>query len=143
MNNSQMIQALSLQDRFGHNLAKRLSDSTNDLPHDISERLRFARTQALGKLRQAASVQAVEVSMSGGVAQLHSGGGTNPIWIRVGSLLPLIALVAGLMTIAMVADDNRINDIAAVDAELLTDVLPPDAYTDPGFAQFLRVKELD
>jgi hypothetical protein len=32
----------------------------------------------------------------------------------------------------------RASEIAAVDAELLTDELPPAAYTDPGFLQFLR-----
>ena len=37
--------------------------------------------------------------------------------------------------------DNRANELAAeVDAALLTDDLPPAAYTDPGFAQFLKTK---
>jgi len=35
-------------------------------------------------------------------------------------------------------DEMRAKEIAEVDAELLIDDLPPQAYTDPGFAQFVR-----
>jgi hypothetical protein len=143
MNIAHSLRIPDPQDRFGQRVARRLSDAENDLPHDISERLRFARAQALGKLRQVAVQEVADLSITGGVGSLHAGGGGNPIWVRIGSLLPLIALVAGLMTISIIADDNRTNEMAAVDAELLTDELPPDAYTDPGFAQFLRVKQID
>ena len=36
--------------------------------------------------------------------------------------------------------DRRRQVVAAaeIDAALLTDDLPPDAYSDPGFAEFLR-----
>ena len=37
------------QDRFGLCITARLSDAADDLPYDISERLRAARMQALGK----------------------------------------------------------------------------------------------
>jgi hypothetical protein len=32
------------------------------------------------------------------------------------------------------------SDIASIDSALLLDDLPPDAYTDPGFLQFLKVQ---
>jgi hypothetical protein len=54
------------------------------------------------------------------------------------SLLPLIALVAGLAIIQNIMDDDRANELAEVDAALLTDDLPPSAYADPGFLQFLK-----
>ena len=34
--------------------------------------------------------------------------------------------------------DERLNEVAEVDAALLTDDLPPEAYADPGFMQFLK-----
>ena len=37
------------QERFGLQVAARLSDASEQLPHDISERLRAARMQALAK----------------------------------------------------------------------------------------------
>jgi hypothetical protein len=126
------------EDRFGRGLAARLNAGTETLPHDVSERLKVARMQALAK-RNVVKVQAsaVVVGMSGGAATL--GGPEHPgLWGWLGSLVPLLALVAGLITIGVVQDGMRANEIAEVDAELLTDVLPPAAYTDPGFAQYLR-----
>jgi hypothetical protein len=37
-----------------------------------------------------------------------------------------------------VQDQYRADELADVDVELLTDELPPAAYTDPGFIEFLR-----
>jgi hypothetical protein len=34
--------------------------------------------------------------------------------------------------------DRRATELAEVDAALLTDELPPAAYADPGFLQFLK-----
>jgi hypothetical protein len=51
----------------------------------------------------------------------------------------LLALVFGLVVINTVQNDNHANELAEVDSALLTDDLPPSAYTDPGFAQFLKV----
>jgi hypothetical protein len=48
--------------------------------------------------------------------------------------------VAGLIVITTLQEDNRTDELAEVDAALLTDDLPPAAYTDPGFAQFLKTE---
>jgi len=53
--------------------------------------------------------------------------------------LPLLALVLGLIAISIIQNDNRTTELAEIDAALLTDDLPPTAYTDPGFAQFLKL----
>jgi hypothetical protein len=50
----------------------------------------------------------------------------------------LIALLAGLAVIGVVQDQDRAHELAEVDTEILTGDLPPSAYTDPGFAQFLK-----
>jgi len=74
-----------------------------------------------------------------GAALLNFGGdeGLN-IWSRLASLLPLIALVAGLALIQNIMDDDRANELAEIDSALLVDDLPPAAYADPGFLQFLK-----
>ena len=64
-------------------------------------------------------------------------------WTRIGAVVPLVALVVGLFAISVVQDENRANDMAEVDAALLTDDLPPAAFTDPGFAQFLKTEASD
>ena len=44
----------------------------------------------------------------------------------------------GLVTINLVQDDDRTAEVAELDAALLTDDLPPEAYADPGFLQYLK-----
>jgi len=134
-----------LQDRLGLTIAARLSDGALNLPHDISERLKVARMQALAKRKvvQLQTAPAASVYGYGAVAGLSFGGDDRTLWNRVASLLPLLALIVGLLSIAVAVEDTWINEVAEVDAELLTDELPPDAYTDPGFAQYLRVNQRD
>jgi Protein of unknown function (DUF3619) len=125
-------------DVLGRAIAARLLDGSESLPHDISERLKAARMQAVAR-RKVVSVQAASaMALSGGELALQFGGHEQNLWNRIASLLPLLALVAGLVSIAVIQDDMRAQEIAAVDAELLTDELPPTAYTDPGFTQYLR-----
>ena len=60
------------------------------------------------------------------------------LWNILGSALPLVALVVGLVTVSWINRDNTVAELAAIDSALLVDELPPAAYTDPGFAQFLK-----
>lgn len=138
MSNTQNYQDQLLQERFALKVAARLSETTEALPHDISERLRAARVQALGHRKAVQVRTASTVVMSGGAAALTFGQEETGWWSRIASALPLIALIAGLVAINMVQIDNRANELAEVDAALLTDDLPPAAYTDPGFLQFLK-----
>lgn len=124
-------------DALGKIIASRLSDSTADLPHEIIERLKVARTRAVGS-RRIVSAQ-TQLSVSGGAVALQLGGDEDGLWNRIASFFPLIALVAGLISIAVLQDEKTAAEIAEVDAELLIDELPPQAYVDPGFAHYLRV----
>lgn len=126
------------QHEFGRRVAARLDQATAELPHEVTERLRAARVQALAR-RKVFSLQPARTGSvaPGGVATLGGDGGP-PLWHRIASILPLIALLAGLVAIESIQDDQRARDVADVDAALLTDDLPPDAYADPGFLQFLK-----
>ena len=132
------------QDRFARNIAARLSDTTQNLPNDITERLKAARMQALAKRKVVAKLQpAQSVHMNGGTGSLTMGDPTNNIWNRLGSLVPLLLLIVGLLTIAVIQEQRAANEIAEVDVELLADDLPPSAYTDPGFVHFLNANRRD
>ena len=129
----------SLQDRFARKIAARLSDGSSDLGHDIGERLRVGRQQALARRKMVQVGVATATTAAGGRgATLQLGGGEPGLWGRLASALPVLALVAGLLTIYMVQNEDRANEVAEVDAALLTDTLPTAAYTDPGFIQFLK-----
>jgi hypothetical protein len=103
-------------------------------------RLRIARQQAVAqrKTQAAANTQfASDVYASGSAAVLGGGEGFN-LFSSLMGMLPLIALAIGLVAINITVDDDRANELAEVDTQLLTDDLPPAAHTDPGFAQYLK-----
>lgn len=154
MNTASAVRALhatdALEARFGLRVAARLNEANRELPHDISERLRVARQQALASVpakkarTQSATVDATEiVVMSGGVAALRGGGGDSGVsrWLRLGGLVPLLALLAGIVFIHEWTYREQITAAANVDTALLSDALPPAAYTDPGFDEFLRTAD--
>lgn len=138
MTNSYQNRADIHQDRLGLKAASYLSAGAADLPHDISERLRVARLQAVSKRKVVRLEPAAQVVGSGGVAALGWGGGVS-WWARIGSVIPLIALVVGLLTINSIQNDNRAQEVAEVDAAMLTDEFPPSAFADPGFVQYLKM----
>lgn len=128
-------------DLWGRTLAAQLDVASQDLGHDIGERLRVARQMALKTcpmpqrlLRHSLALQA-NGTLSGPPDE-----GLN-LWRILASVLPLLALVSGLMFIQSLQQDLAETDIASLDSALLLDELPPDAYTDPGFAQFLKLQQ--
>ena len=131
---------MALEARFGLRVAARLSDRADDLPHDITERLRSAREQALARARPrlAAARAAAVVANGSGTATLGGGGPGDSWWWRLSSLAPLALLVAGLIWVHEFHRSEEILAVAEVDAALLTDAVPPSAYADPGFAEFLK-----
>ena len=127
-------------ERFALRVTARQSSGPDELPYDIAERLRASRMQALAKRK--ASVQrtapATVVVGAGHTATLGRGSEGGSWWNALVSAVPLLALVVGLVVINLAQDERSATDVAEVDAALLTDDLPPAAYADPGFVQFLK-----
>ena len=131
-----------LESRFGMRLSARLSASTENLPHDISERLRHARQSAVEHRLPAPSVQMNSAAM--GVvpaATLSFGGNANgpSWWTSLSALVPLAALLLGLGLIEHFHVQDQVAAAAEIDAALLADDLPPAAYSDPGFVEYLKL----
>lgn len=140
MTNSLQKRADILQDRFGLKTVSYLSAGAADLPYDVSERLRAARAQAVSKRKVAKTQTSSSVIAAGSSAALTWGSEDSlGWWARIGSVLPLVALVVGLLVINSIQDDNRAQEVAEVDVALLTDDLPPEAFADPGFVQYLKI----
>lgn len=139
MTHADLQQNQALQDRFGRQVASRLSTGPA-LSHEVSERLRAARARAVAHRRKPIVARPVVVSgTSGGAAALGLSAGEPGFWGRLASALPLVALAAGLVAINVIQNENRAEEVAEVDAALLTDALPPSAYADPAFMQFLAI----
>jgi hypothetical protein len=139
MNHSLQKRTEILQDRYGLKTASYLSAAAADLPYDISERLRAARAQAVAARKTTRTqVSPVAAAQGNGPAITWGSDEGFSLWSRIGSILPLIALVVGLLTINSLQTDSFVQELAEVDSALLTDELPPDAFSDPGFVQFLK-----
>jgi len=122
----------ALEARYALRVAARLTESSSMVPHDVSERLRFAREQSLARTRELR--RTAEFTATSG-ASLVLGGGW---WPRLAAALPMLALAAGLLWIQVQQNDQAASEAAEIDAALLADDLPPSAYADAGFAEFLK-----
>ena len=130
-----------LEARFGLRVGALLNEQAQRTPHDVSERLRFAREQALQRARAARVAPAVATAPADVVVGKGRSGvlGRQPGWLfRFASVMPLVVLIAGLIAIDEWHDRAQIEAAADVDAALLADDLPPDAYSDAGFVEFLK-----
>ena len=132
--------------RFGLRVAAGLNEHSRTLPHDVSERLRFAREQALMKAQSARAAQKVaapstQVVRNGTTVALNglgnTGGKPSQGWLKFASFLPLVMLVAGLFLIQHGQWYEQVMAAAEIDTALLSDNLPPAAYGDPGFSEYL------
>ncbi len=131
----------ALEVRFASRLAQALTESSAALPHDLNERLRVSREQALACARTARKLQAASSTSStgGATAVLRGGPGSwpgFPEWLS--ALMPLAVLLVGLLLISQLNVREQIRVAADIDTQLLADDLPPSAYADPGFVQYLR-----
>jgi Protein of unknown function (DUF3619) len=132
-------QAEAAEARVALRITRRLSAGADQLPHDITERLRVARNLALDRARASrklVATQAIAVQLQGSGALAM--GGPPSWWLRLASVAPLAVLVGGLIFIQYRYVEQQIAATAEIDAALLTDDLPPQAYSDPGFSEFLR-----
>ena len=132
------VESDSLEARFAMRVSARLNEHAHAVAPDIGERLRFAREQAVARASQARSAALAQSGPSvigAGAALLGGAGGW---WVRVASVLPLLVLAAGLVLIERWQTDAQISVAAEVDAALLADTLPPTAYSDVGFVEFLK-----
>ena len=120
--------------RFGIQVGAVLSSA--DLPHDIQQRLRVSRELAI-----AAAAPVLRGSQQHGVVASGRGAIREAGWVRLASVLPLVVLALGLLVVQWVERAERIRAAADIDAVLLADELPPSAYADPGFTEYLRRAE--
>jgi len=135
--NRQAAEAERLEARFGLRLGALLNEQAARTPHDISERLRVAREQALASARSSRLLTASTDTVVGNGRSAVLG--RLPGWLfRFASVMPLVVLVAGMVLIDEWHDRAQIEAAADVDVNLLADDLPPDAYSDAGFVEFLK-----
>lgn len=128
----------AIQARFGLRVAARLNQASRELPHDVSERLKAAREMALERARLARRAEPAPAVQGWGATLTLGDGPRGDWWLKLVSALPLVALIAGFIFIERLHTKSQIDTAAEIDAALLADDVPPDAYSDPGFVEFLK-----
>jgi hypothetical protein len=124
------------EQQIAQGIREALDESASRLPYRISHRLEQARLTALAHQRTSeVRVDTRQFALAGS-ASTNSG---RTLWWRLTvTLLPILALAAGLLVISVWNDTETADEIAEIDTAVLTDEVPLAAYTDRGFGVFLK-----
>lgn len=131
------------ESEFVRELRRALDESAASLPASATDRLATARRTALARKKHEAEPVFVRAPAfaAGGIpagmpAGLPAPRRRSPL-ARFALAWPLAALVAGLFAIAYFEDQQRTSELADIDAAMLSDDLPLNAYLDHGFNAYL------
>jgi len=120
--------------RFANKVRQALNEGSR-ADTRIAERLRAARERAIAH-RKPEREPALAWARSTAAGVIGGFGGFGGFSVRL--LLPAALLVAGLVAIYSWQREQSAVDIEELDAQLLTDDLPIDAYLDRGFEAWLK-----
>ncbi|MCD6680272.1 MAG: DUF3619 family protein [Burkholderiaceae bacterium] len=118
-----------------------LDESADRLPYRTTHRLAAARAAALARARvETAPRVAHEVVRSGHRSTATLAGGPAPrlVWRIAAVVVPIAVVAAGLFGISLLDTHQRADDLAELDAAMITDEVPISAYADRGFGVYLR-----
>ncbi|MBB5416672.1 hypothetical protein QF000_006553 [Paraburkholderia atlantica] len=126
---------------FARQLRRALDENTASLPAATVDRLAAARRAALARKKPEAVSAPVFVPAFAGMPAGLPQGSFEPRrrWSlrRFALAWPLAALVVSLIGIAYWEDHQRTAELADIDAAMLSDDLPLNAYLDHGFNAYL------
>jgi hypothetical protein len=121
-----------------------LNDTLDDLPASTTDRLAAARALALSSKKaaapaaQAARGQHQQQQRRPLFGQFDLASRFSMQWVaRAAVVAPLLAMVAGLVGVYQAEHEQRMAELAELDAAVLSDELPLTAYTDHGFNAYL------
>jgi len=118
---------------FAYKVRHALNEQLDALPPETVARLASARTLAMARKKAHAPVTVSQRALAGNFGAFFSFSSLS----RAGVVIPLLALVAGLAGVYQFEQEQRIAEIAELDAAVLSDELPLTAYLDHGFNAYL------
>jgi hypothetical protein len=124
---------------FALAIRRALDESADALPQPTLARLAKARRSALQRKKSlpAPQIMLVPAFAMAGATGAQSDARSTQRKPRFVLLWPIFALVAALTCVAYWEDQQRIADTADIDAAMLSDELPLNAYLDHGFNAYL------
>jgi Protein of unknown function (DUF3619) len=134
------------ENEFALKVRRALDESITTLPAASLDRLEGARRMAIARKKPekvAVTAPAFTPALAGvGAGDLSGSFQASPPtrrgrFSRLALAWPLLALVVGLAGIAYWEDQQRTAELADIDAAMLSDNLPLNAYLDHGFNAYL------
>lgn len=117
---------------FAYKVRHALNENLEHLPPATAERLAAARKLAVSR-KKASPLRVARRALAGNAASLLS-----LDWLgRMGVAVPLMVMVVGLAGIYQYQEEQRIAEVAELDAGVLSDELPLTAYLDQGFNAYV------
>jgi hypothetical protein len=115
-----------------------LNQNLEHLPASTTSRLTAARQAALARKKADAPIRvpaSVPATAQGTAGRFFA----NPFsWLsRLSVALPVVVVMASLVGMYQAEKQHRISELAEIDAMVLSDELPLNAYLDHGFNAFL------
>jgi len=155
--------------RFTTTIKQALDESAERLPLRVTHRLEQARKAALARAPERAAVQGLAGSSAGhaviGLAAAGAGASLSAgpslggwalskrdadacdrapcvAWRIAAIVLPVAALVAGLIAFSEIDAQRDADEVAELEAAVLSDDVPIAAYADRGFGVYLKNSQL-
>jgi hypothetical protein len=116
-------------------ICRYLDEGSDQLSYRVQERLAAARAAALAKV--AAPVVETPV-IPPVVREPDPTEEASPWWWRLAATAVPLLLVAGIFLVDLVHQEQSAEELAEVDAALLTDDVPLVAYADHGFGVYIQ-----
>ncbi|QRX81560.1 DUF3619 family protein [Glaciimonas sp. PAMC28666] len=126
---------------FAYKVRHALNERIDDMPTATLDRLAAARQMALS--RKKADKPLRVVAQQNVVAGTANSFFPQPAswWTRLGVAAPILAGLVLFFGLYQYEQQHRITEIAAIDAAVLADEVPPSAYLDRGFDTYLAKHE--
>ncbi|WP_295006704.1 DUF3619 family protein [uncultured Dechloromonas sp.] len=118
------------EERYGHRVRQALNHGLKDIPPAASRRLEAARHLALSRQKQAVPQMAL-AGFGGSSFRL----GSHVPYLK--QILAIAALLLGMWISFYWHSVQYVSALEEVDSALLTDDLPPDAFLDNDFFEWL------
>jgi hypothetical protein len=119
------------EERYAYRIRQALNLGLNDIPLAASRRLEAARHQALARQMQ---VEPQMVTASAGTSSFR----TSAYVPYLKQILAVLALLLGMWMSFYWHSIQYVTELENVDSALLTDDLPPDAFLDNDFFEWLK-----
>lgn len=120
------------EERYAYRVRQALNHGTRDIPLAATRRLEAARHLALSKQKRPVAVMAL-AGTSATVSLLQR---VNDAYLK--QILAIVALLLGMWISFYWHSTQYVTEIEDVDSALLTDDLPPDAFLDKDFFEWLK-----